>query len=97
VFTPHHPHGVGVVPTNPHHTPAGERKETLAVFQVIPGVSKDVAANKIRAYFERHPNMPCTWGRLTSGTCAPEESHIDMPGCRDQKSRICYELAKEEL
>jgi hypothetical protein len=75
----------------------GERTINVSVSQVVPGVTREVAVQKISAYFERHHEMPCTWGRLTSGTCAKEESHIDMPGCRDQKSRICYELADEEL
>lgn len=77
----------------------GDRIVEATVFQVFPeGTALDVASGKVVAYFDRHPDLPCTAGHLTRGTCAKrDDARVTMPGCRDQRENTCYELAPEEL
>lgn len=78
--------------------PLGERTVVASVFQVFPaGTPREVAEGKVVAYFERHRDLPCTWGHLTQGTCARDDIRVTFPGCRDQRGTTCYELAPEEL
>lgn len=77
---------------------SGVRTFEVSAFQVIPeGTSRDVLAGKVIAYFERHPDLPCTAGHLTKGTCAREDVKVTLAGCRDQRANVCYDLAPDEL
>jgi hypothetical protein len=79
-------------------SPHGTTFLTASVYHRMPeGGSRDATAAALRAYFERYPDLPCSWGRLTSGTCAPNEYEIEMPGCFDQRSLTCYALSPAEL
>lgn len=76
----------------------GERVVEASVFHVFPeGTPRDLAEGKVVAYFDRHPEMPCSWAHLTRGACARDDVRFQMPGCRDQRGNTCYELAPEEL
>lgn len=78
--------------------PFGERLLELSVFHVFPaGTPRATAEGRVVAYFERHPDLPCSWGHLTQGTCARDDIRVTLPGCRDQRGTRCYELAPEEL
>jgi len=71
--------------------PHGETTLTARVWhQLREGEARESAEAAITAYFERHRDLPCSWGKITSGTCAPHELRMPMPGCRDQRSLTCY-------
>ncbi len=76
----------------------GERIVEASAFQVFPaGTPREIAEGKVVGYFDRHPDLPCTWGHLTRGSCARDDIRLMLPGCRDQRENACYELSPEEL
>jgi hypothetical protein len=76
----------------------GERIVEASVFHVFAaGTPREIAEGKVVAYFDRHPDLPCSWGHLTRGACARDDIRFTFPGCRDQRGNTCYELTPEEL
>lgn len=74
----------------------GTKEMRIHIWQRLSeGETRETFEAALRAYFARNATLTGTWGRITSGTCAPDEFRVPIPGCRDQRSQTCYDLAMQ--